>query len=315
MKSILFASLLCLPSAIVAQGIIRDGYSGVKSIQLSTGSGDAIILRGSGPEVGLVIEYTYSDEVFKPKIRQSGDLLVLEEDITNRVMSMSRGQSTWTLTVPAGLDIRFSTGSGDLEATGVDLNLNMSLGSGDVTLTRFTGDVRHASGSGDLDLHSFSGSLRSSTGSGDLSANNVNGTITVATGSGDVDVDDLSGAISASTGSGDVTLNGLTASGNIKVATGSGDIDIALSADPKGDISLAAGSGSSTLDMNGFAMIGNWTFQTSINRGSVTAPFEFDATREVRSGGNRYREYTKTFDSSRQTVKISTGSGDILIRE
>lgn len=315
MKSILFASLLLLPSAIDAQGIIRDGFTGVKSIQLSTGSGDAVILRGTGPEVGLVIEYTYSDEVFKPKIRQSGDLLILEEDIANRGISMSRGSSTWTLTVPSGLDIRFSTGSGDLEVTGVDLNLNTSLGSGDVTLTRVNGEVRHASGSGDLDLNTFTGSVRSSTGSGDFNASTVNGTLTVATGSGDVDVDALNGAISASTGSGDVTLNGLTASGNIKIATGSGDIDIALSADPKGDISIAAGSGSSTLDMNGFAMIGDWTLQTSLNRGRVTAPFEFDATREVRSGGNRYREYTKTFDSSRQTVKISTGSGDILIRE
>jgi DUF4097 and DUF4098 domain-containing protein YvlB len=315
MKSILFASLLLLPSAIDAQGIIRDSYSGVKSIQLSTGSGDAIILRGSGPEVGLVIEYTYSDEVFKPKIRQSGDMLVLEEDIANRVMSVSRGQSTWTLTVPAGLDIRFSTGSGDLEVSDLDVNLNLSSGSGDMSLERVNGDIRHASGSGDLEIDSFSGTLRSATGSGDFSLSASNGDLSVATGSGDVDVDGHIGALKASTGSGDVTVEDLVANGDIKIATGSGDIDLELSAEAKGEISLASGSGANTLDLNGFAPKGEWIVQTSLNRGRVEAPFEFDSTREVRSNGNRYREYRKVFDESSPSVKISTGSGEVIILE
>lgn len=312
MKSLLFASLLLLPSVVDAQGMIRDGFSGVKSIQLSTGSGDAVILRGTGPEVGLVIEYTYSDEVFKPKIRQSGDLLVLEEEIVNRVM-MSRGQSTWTLTVPPGLDIRFSTGSGDLEVSDLDVNLNLSSGSGDMSLERVNGDIRHASGSGDLDIDAFSGTLRSSTGSGDFSLSGSSGDLSVATGSGDVDVDGHIGALKAATGSGDVTVEDLVANGDIKIATGSGDIDVELSAEAKGEISLASGSGSNTLDLNGFAPKGEWVIQTSLNRGRVEAPFEFDSTREVRSNGNRYREYRKVFDGSSPSVKISTGSGEVII--
>lgn len=292
--------------------MIRDGFTDVKSIQLSTGSGDAVILRGNGPEVGLVIEYTYSDDVFKPKIRQSGDLLVLEEEIANRLM-MSRGQSTWTLTVPAGLDIRFSTGSGDLEVNDLDVNLNLSSGSGDVSLKRVNGEIRHASGSGDLDIDAFSGTLRSATGSGDFSLSGSSGDFSVATGSGDVDVDGHIGALKASTGSGDVTVEDLVANGDIKIATGSGDIDLELSAEAKGEIWLASGSGSNTLDLNGFAPKGEWVIQTSLNRRRVEAPFEFDSTREVRSNGNRYREYRKVFDGSSPSVKISTGSGEVII--
>ncbi len=91
------------------------------------------------------MEYTYSDDVFKPKIRQSGSILFLEEDFAGR---NNRGSSTWTLTVPDGLDVRFSTGSGDFRAENLQMNLKTSLGTGDVDLKRFTGDVSFSSGSG-----------------------------------------------------------------------------------------------------------------------------------------------------------------------
>jgi DUF4097 and DUF4098 domain-containing protein YvlB len=107
----------------------------------------------------------------------------------------------------------------------------------------------------------------------------------------------------------------LVANGDIKIATGSGDIDLELSAEAKGEISLASGSGANTLDLNGFAPKGEWIVQTSLNRGRVEAPFEFDSTREVRSNGNRYREYRKVFDGSSPSVKISTGSGEVIIVE
>lgn len=296
MKSILFASLLLLPTVVGAQGVIRDGFSGVSSIQLSTGSGDAVIVRGSGTEVGLVIEYTYSDDVFKPKIRQSGGQLILEEKIDSNWMS-GRGESTWTLTVPDGLEIRFSTGSGDL------------------AIRDIRGDVRHASGSGDLELVGFTGELRAATGSGDLSMANSTGKIDAATGSGDVDVDGHMGALKAATGSGDVSVAKLVANGNISLATGSGDIDVTLAADPKGDISMASGSGSSTLNLNGNSLAGELIMRTALNRGSIRAPFAFDSTEDIRSNGNRHRESRKRFDDSDQKVTISTGSGAAVIRE
>jgi DUF4097 and DUF4098 domain-containing protein YvlB len=296
MKSIVFASLLLLPSVVDAQGVIRDGFSGVTSIQLSTGSGDAVIVRGSGTEVGLVIEYTYSDDVFKPKIRQSGDQLILEEKIDGSWMSGS-GESTWTLTVPDGLDIRFSTGSGDLDIRDI------------------RADVRHASGSGDLAIVGFTGELRSATGSGDLSLTNSTGKIDAATGSGDVEVDGHMGALKAATGSGDVSVEKLVANGDISLATGSGDIDVSLASSPKADIRMASGSGSSTLILNGNALSGELVMRTALNRGSIRAPFEFDSTQDIRSNGNRHRESRKRFNDSDQTVTISTGSGAAVIRE
>lgn len=314
MKSLLFASVLLLPGVVDAQGMIRDGFSGVKSIQLSTGSGDAVILRGEGADVGLVIEYTYSDEAFQPKIRQSGDVLVLEEKIVDRMRS-TRGQSTWTLTVPAGLDIRFSTGSGDIEINDVDGSFRLSLGSGDATVRNLRGELRHASGSGDLEIAGYAGSLRTATGSGDISIETSSGEIDAATGSGDVEIEGHMGALKAATGSGDVNVDELVANGDVSLATGSGDIDVSLSADPKGDIRLASGSGSSALDLNGHALSGELIMRTSLNRGSIRAPFDFDSTEEIRSNGNRHRESRKRFGNADQTVTISTGSGDAIIRE
>ncbi len=303
--------LLSVPAFSSAQGVITNSFSDVTHIELSTASGDAIFVKGGGTTVELHLEYTFSDASFEPVIRQSGSMLILEEEFTQR---NNRGRSTWTLTIPDGLDIKFTTGSGDVEATNLLFNLRATLGSGDVSLSYVTGDIRFTSGSGDLDLKTYNGTLRATTGSGDIEASDVDGDVTITTGSGDVDVKGSNGSFRATTGSGDVSATDLVVMGDVKLTTGSGDILVSLAGELKGDLSLNTGSGSSELRRNGYELTGELVMRVGVRRGRIDAPFQFDRTDEIRNGGNRMIESIKVFGSSDQRVVIQSGSGNATIR-
>lgn len=303
--------LLAIPVVATAQGVITDSFSGVTRIELSTGSGDAVFVKGGGSTVDLHLEYTYSDNSFKPRFVQNGSTLVMSEEFTGR---NNRGRSTWTLTVPDGLDVRFSTGSGDFEASNLSMNLSTTLGSGDVSLSYVTGDVKFTAGSGDLDLFTYNGTLRSTTGSGDVTARDVDGDITITTGSGDVDIRGANGSLNATTGSGDVSALDFVSYGDVKLTTGSGDILVSLAGELKGDLTLSAGSGSSELRRNGHELTGELVMRAGERNGRIDAPFEFDSTEIIRNGGSRTRENIKVFGSSNQRVVIQTGSGSAIIR-
>ena len=51
---------------------VEKSFSGVKSIDLNTASGDCIIKKGSGQNVQIVVTYTYDDDDYTPKMDQSG---------------------------------------------------------------------------------------------------------------------------------------------------------------------------------------------------------------------------------------------------
>ncbi len=311
MKPILTILLLFTATSLAAQGVITDSFSDVTHIELTTGSGDAIFVKGGGTTVDIHLEYTYSDASFEPVIRQSGNTLILEEEFSQR---NNRGRSTWTLTIPDGMDIKFTTGSGDVEATNLLFNLRATLGSGDVSLSYVTGDIRFTAGSGDLDLKTYNGTLRATTGSGDIEAYDVDGDVTITTGSGDVDVKGSNGSFRATTGSGDVSATDLVVMGDVKLTTGSGDILVSLAGELKGDLSLSTGSGSSELRRNGYELTGELIMRAGVRNGRIDAPFAFDSTKEIRDGGNRLIESIKVFGSSDQRVLIQSGSGSAIIR-
>lgn len=307
--SVLF--LLAIPVVATAQGVISDSFSGVTRIELSTGSGDAVFVKGGGSTVELHLEYTYSDSSFEPRIRQSGSTLFLEEEFSGR---NNRGRSTWTLTVPDGLDVQFSTGSGDVEVSNLVMDLHATLGSGDVSLSYVTGDIRFTAGSGDLTLKTYNGSLRATTGSGDVDAQDVDGDVTITTGSGDVDINGANGSLRITTGSGDVSARDFVALGEVKLTTGSGDVLVSLAGELKGDLSLTTGSGTSELRRNGHELTGELVMRAGERNGRIDAPFEFDSTEIIRNGGSRTRESIKIFGPSDQRVLIQTGSGSAIIR-
>jgi hypothetical protein len=172
-----------------------------------------------------------ADELARLRLEQSreGDRLVvrlLREERSGWGIGSRYAYLDLSGTVPEGIPVTISVGSGDLWATGLSA-LDLAVGSGDADARRIRGKVSARGGSGDIVLADI-GSLESAAiGSGDLEVRTVRGDARVGgVGSGDVELRDVAGNVEiGSVGSGDVELAGIT--GNVVIGSlGSGDIDV-----------------------------------------------------------------------------------------
>ncbi len=293
----------------MAQERISKSFSGIESISINTSSSDCILKKGSSPDVKVDLEHNYSKS-FEPVIDKEGSRLVIKELFEK---GSTRGQGKWTLTVPDNMDVRFNTGSGNLEAADLDFELDMNTGSGDIELEKVRADLKFNTGSGDIFLTEVEGVYAANTGSGSFQLDNANGDFRLNTGSGDIRLKNVNAVVSANTGSGDVRASGLTLAGKCTFNTGSGNATIQLQATPKFDISVNSGSGDSQIDFAGNTIAGLIVMKANKKNGRIEAPFEFDKVEEEKSGSQTIIKKTSQIGNSDAKIKISTGSGSASI--
>jgi len=310
--SLLLAILLIAGISFSQEKKVEKSFDGVKSIDLSTASGDCEIVKGNGNAVKVKLTYTYDDEDYEPKMDLRGSNLNLEEKFH---ANNTRGTSNWVLTVPDGLDIKFNTGSGDFILADLKGNVNYNSGSGDGDIRNFNGELKVNSGSGDFRFENVNGELKSNSGSGDHKITGSNVSAKANTGSGDVRVDDSKGGFKLNTGSGDVEAKSLTLieSGNFN--TGSGDSEVQLNAALVEDISVNSGSGDALLDFNGNKIEGKIVMTCKKKGGDIKAPFDFDTEEEYEEGGQTYLKKSVTIGSKDIDIRVGTGTGTAEIRK
>lgn len=108
--------------------------------------------------------------------------------------------------------------------------------------------VEASSGSGDVGAASTAGALRLHSGSGDVSVERASGPLVLGTGSGDITGKDLSGpSLQANDGSGDVDVSFSRAPMEVKVNAGSGNVTIAVPANVSYAVVASASSGASNI--------------------------------------------------------------------
>ena len=94
--------------------VVDRAFAGKGVVSLALVSGDCILEEGAADSIRLHLVYAYRPAgVFQPEFEEEGEALVLKETFDG---SPSSGRSTWTLTVPPGTELLFTSGSGDLEA-------------------------------------------------------------------------------------------------------------------------------------------------------------------------------------------------------
>jgi hypothetical protein len=146
-----------------------------------------------------------------------------------RTGSARRGPNAWahfTVELPAGVDLRLSTGGGQVQLRGLDGRVRASTGSGAV----------HVEGGGEVEI---------SSGSGRVAVSGARGPVGVRTGSGGVSISAVQGPVSVTTGSGSVEV-ALAAGGDgdLTVRTGSGGITLRLPDPLSARVTARTGSGS-----------------------------------------------------------------------
>lgn len=302
----------CSSSHSQEEKTIEKSFDGISSIDLSTASGDCVIKKGSTDAVQVKVTYTYDDDDYTPKMEQSGSRLGLEEKFHAR---NTRGSSKWELTVPDGLEIEFSSGSGDLALSDLKGELDFNSGSGDANIDGFEGELKGNSGSGDFHLKNVKGEIKINSGSGDHHISDSELLAKANTGSGDVEVNDSKGGFKLNTGSGDVEAGRIALSEDGNFNTGSGDVEVVLTASLVKDISANSGSGDAVIDFNGNAIEGKVIMTCKKRGGNIKAPFKFDKEEEIDQNGEIYLKKTANLGSKDILIEVGTGTGTAEIKE
>jgi len=317
--TLLTLSFLIVSTLAFAQETVEKSYSGVKIIRLSTASGNGTIKKSSSNEVKVTLRYTYDDDVYEPSFEQKGDRLYIDEDFKRS--RWSRGYSEWTLEVPDGIELEFKTGSGNIEVSGVDIELFSNTGSGNIEVEDVTGSVRANTGSGNITLSDINGEARANTGSGSIRLNSVKGGADFNTGSGNIRGNGVEGEFSMNTGSGNIDITDAIITGRSTFNTGSGTAEVSLGGPLNYDLSLSTGSGNSILDFNGQDISGEFIMRAS-DKGDIRAPFSFDEEYEDDRGGSNNRRgrnkgYVKEAKVGNKdiVIKISSGSGRAVVKK
>lgn len=309
---------LFIATAVYGQKTINKTFDGIEDIRISIASGNAIIKKGTGQQVKITVEYTYDDDEYEPTFDQDGSRLRIKEEFERRGRWNNRGRSEWTLEIPDGLTMDLNTGSGNIEISGLEIELEANSGSGNLEIQDINGHSRLSTGSGNIYVETLQGELRANTGSGNIRVRSANGDTDLNTGSGNIRIADSEGGMSVNTGSGGIDATGVAITDNSRFSTGSGSIEVVLSAELNSDISLSTGSGSATLDFNGQPIAGRFTMEASSKNG-ISAPFRFDKEYEEdgRSGWRgRNKRYVKeaTVGSKDIRIDMSSGSGSVRVR-
>jgi hypothetical protein len=315
MKKIGFVLLaFVLSTTLMAQKTVSKSFSGIKKIRMNTASGSCTIRKSADATVKVSVDYTYDEDRFEPRMEQEGDRLVIKETYNGNSVS---GRAQWTITIPDNMSFNYTTGSGDLEATDLTLELDANTGSGNLTFTNVKGNVEGSTGSGDIELSNFNGELRANTGSGDIRAEKCSGELGLNCGSGNMRLTDNQVSITANTGSGTIRASNMKLDGSSSFNTGSGSVEVTLTASPKFDVSVNSGSGDAALNFNGNPIQGQIIMRYSKKNGRIEAPFEFDKTEEIDNnrGNDVTIEKSVAKGNGTNKIRVSTGSGTAILRK
>jgi len=295
-----------LSGSAAREEVVDKTFDARETVRINTVSGDCMVKQGTDDKIHVHLVYSYSPQgSFEPEFQERGRALRLSE---NHYESNS-GSSQWTVTVPADTRVRFSTASGDFEASGLTGDISVETASGDIVVEGCTGRLDFESASGDISADNCQGELEFNTASGDITLDDCSGEYDIETASGDIEIDGGEGEFDLSAASGDIEADNitLTASGSFEAA--SGDVEISLAKSAQYDLVVSSASGSATLDYNGHPIKGQFEFTARLRRGKIVAPFDFDDEEEFERWGQDYVRKSFSRDGDSPFVVIETGSG------
>jgi DUF4097 and DUF4098 domain-containing protein YvlB len=280
-------------------------------LELTTGSGDVHVTAGAAGAVrihGEIHAQGWSAEsaqkrmeefTSNPPISQEGNLI----RIGDAGPRMNEVSVDYTIAVPPDTELHCRTGSGGVEARGIQGPATLTSGSGDIFASAMGSDVQVATGSGDLQLGDIQGQLQVTTGSGDIQVNRVKGEARLRTGSGDISVTQPASSVEASSGSGDIEVKGATA--DLRLHSSSGQITVDGNPSPSNYWDFHTSSGDVSLHVPSDA---SFRLYARSNSGDIDA-----AIPVVMEGTADKHELRARIGDGKARVDIETSSGKIAL--
>lgn len=213
---ILFAGTSCRRERVSELKTATVGAAGVKLIKIVSEAGVLKIDGRVGDSVATVRASAIgSSRSILARIglvaTRSGDVVTIRPRLPDRGFfrwgNSFLAMMDMSITVPAGIPIEISDGSGDIVARGVG-PVKISDGSGGIDLQGITGSVDVEDGSGEIAIKGVDGDVKITDGSGGISVSNVTGNLNIpADGSGSLVARRVGGSVQvADKGSGAVNV-------------------------------------------------------------------------------------------------------------
>jgi Putative adhesin len=180
--------------------------SGAGSIQISQGPSGRVCISGHVKANDWhVSDDRIRDIAANPPIQQSGSIIRI-----GSTEELAHVSIDYEIEAPADSIVQASAGSGDIFDQGVGLNARFSTGSGNIHATGLLGDILINSNEGDIEVEQAG-----------------QGEVKVTSNSGNLELRNLRGALRAATNAGGIRVSGVP-TGEWSVRTGKGDIELAL---------------------------------------------------------------------------------------
>lgn len=311
MKRLTIIALFLIMAGAMGKEIQKQ-FDAKKEVRIKTVSGDVILKQGSAGkiDVNLIVE-TDPEDAMMPRFEERENRLYIEEEWRG---SSRRSRVLWTITVPPGTEIDFSTASGDLEADNLELILEASTASGDISLQDARGEFDISTASGDVELYRVSGELDISTASGDVDATRLEGLIEVSTASGDIDVENSKGEFDLSCASGDMDISDIILEAPASFSAASGDVEVSLDASSDYDMYLSTASGDIILDYQNHKIKGSFIFTARKDRGRIISSIGFETEDEFEKYDRIYMKKTFTRGGKAPVIRLETASGRAVLK-
>jgi DUF4097 and DUF4098 domain-containing protein YvlB len=166
------------------------------------------------------------------QVESSGDRLTVHK--------VSGWPTDVEVVLPSGVrELQVSTGKGDVDIEGVDLDVEAQTAKGDVRAGS-GGRGEFSTGKGDIRLGAWRGRIEATTGKGNIEVAEARGGLEVNTGNGDIRVGEAAGRAEVNTGKGNLVFGRLA--GSARLQTGRGDVVVTDLADARLEVQTSRGN-------------------------------------------------------------------------
>jgi len=228
-----------------------------------------------------------------------------------------------SLTVPAGLNVRTTTSSGDIEISALESAVEITSASGDAELRDIGGAVRVNLASGDAAIARAGADASVTTASGDIAMEEIKGNAVVRTAAGDIELRGIAGSVTAASSSGDVsaedigavTYSGTNGSatftgvrGGVTAALTSGDIEVHAAPVAAANYEIRSSSGEIILHFMR-KLPGGFILKTRTTSGDISVDLPIQVSKVGR------HDLAGVVRKGASVVVLETSSGDITVSE
>ncbi len=294
-------TLILLLSTVLMTSVVGKEVSRVfpkkAELEIDCVLGSCEFQKSPDNRIHITVDYSYKDDYFTPVFDEQEDKLVIEEDLHENGHDFNNQKSNWIIKVPDGMEIEFSTATGNLSLKEISAEFEGSCATGSIKILKSKGEFEISSGTGNVEVEDCSGEFELNSGTGKVVVRGFKGELEASSGTGKVEVEELDIMDSA------------------ELNSGTGDVELIGFSGENFELELNSGTGNVELDLNGKKIPGHYTLSTIKHAGKIESDYKFDHIEEYNNGGEDRIRKSFSFGKADNMIEISSGTGNVILKK